>query len=149
MPAPLILCERTPRWAGAFRRELRKAPREVEFRIAEVRSFTQCERELAASPHSVAAIEMTSQNLHPALQALVEYRDRFPHVRLIALADRELAPHELLVREAGAIQIVFSPRSLASSVRLIRRHLARAPKKETTLEEAVWNKLPWAGATQA
>jgi hypothetical protein len=140
---PLILCEKAPRWASAFRRELRKGPQQGEFRITEVRSLPQCERELEASPHAALAIEVTSQNLVPAVRALADYQSRFPHVRLIALADRGLAEHELTLREAGALHVALSPRSLAAPLRLIRRHVARAPAAEQTLEEAIRSRLPW------
>lgn len=76
-------------------------------------------------------------------KALSDWSRYFPSARFIALAARGLEPHELSLREAGAIHATFSPRSLSPLLRLIRRHLARAPRPERTLEEAIWAGLPW------
>ena len=167
MSAPLILLERSPRWAAAFRRELRKSkgsegvfaagvyggnnvvPRKNPSRppfaipIREVRSLPHCERELAASSYSVVAVEVLPQNLVAIVQALSTWSRRFPHARFVALGSRGLEPHELLLREAGAIHVTFSTRSLAPLLRVIRRHLARAPQPQQTLEETIWSGLPW------
>jgi hypothetical protein len=123
---------------------MRKAARpDQPIPIQEVRSLGQCQRELEAAPHSVVAVEALAQNLISMTKALSDWSRRFPHARFIALAARDLEPHELLLREAGAIHVAFSPRSPASLLRLIRRHLARAPRPELTLEEANWAGLPW------
>jgi hypothetical protein len=168
-----IILERTFRWAAAFRRQMRmvtpmgptprgreslakqiyangKTPLAKDSRplgatiLQEVRSVAQCQRALEASPHSVVAVEVLPQNLATVAKALTDWSRRFPHARFLALAARGLEPHELLLREAGAIHVSFSPRSLAPPLRLIRRHLARAPREEQTLEEAIWAALPWA-----
>ncbi|SRR5258706_15866138 len=139
----LILCEKYSRWAAAFRRELRKPPHEAAIKIMEVRSLAQCERELHASPHSMAAVEVIPQNLAAVCRSLRACSDLFPHVRFVALAARGMEPQELTLREAGAIQVIFSPRSLASLRRMASRHLARAPQEGLKLEEAIRNRLPW------
>ncbi|MGI8981823.1 MAG: hypothetical protein ACR2FY_21545 [Pirellulaceae bacterium] len=141
MLPPLILLERTPRWAAAFRREMRKA--DQPFVLQEVRSLPECQRELEASPHSVIAVEVLSHNLAAVEKALSDWNRRFPHARFIALAARGLEAHELLLREAGALHVTFSPRSLSPLLRLIRRHLARAPQPELTLKESIEAGLPW------
>src|SRR5207237_815776 len=107
------------------------------------RSLPHCQRELEASPHSVVAIEVLPQNLVSVTKALGDLSRQFPYTRFIALAARGLESHELLLREAGAIQVTFSPRALAPLLRLIRRHLAQTPQLERTLEEAIWAGLPW------
>ena len=168
MLPPLILLERTSRWAAAFRREMRKAAtsrgRESLARLVhdngqtvlakdggpplpltlqEIRSLPQCQRELEASPNSVVAVEVLPHNLVAVAKALSEWSRRFPDARFIALAARGLEAHELLLREAGAIHVIFSPRSLSPLLRLIRRHLARAPQPKLTLENYIWARLPW------
>ncbi len=171
MLPPLILLERTSRWAAAFRREMRKAaqPRgreslasrsfanktnfdakdsrplgtPVPLTLQEIRSLPQCQRELEASPNSVVAVEVLPHNLVAVAKALSEWSRRFPDARFIALAARGLEAHELLLREAGAIHVIFSPRSLSPLLRLIRRHLARAPQPKLTLENYIWARLPW------
>ena len=165
---PLIVLERTSRWAATFRREMRKAvqPRGREslarlvhdngqtvrakdsrpllpLTLQEIRSLPQCQRELEASPNSVVAVEVLPHNLVAVAKALSEWSRRFPDARFIALAARGLEAHELLLREAGAIHVIFSPRSLSPLLRLIRRHLARAPQPKLTLENYIWARLPW------
>ncbi len=88
-------------------------------------------------------MEVLPQNLVAAAKALGDWSHRFPQARFLVLAARGLEPYELLLREAGALHVVFSPRSLDPLLRLIRRHLARAPQPELTLEESVWAGLPW------
>ena len=144
MPTSLILLERASRWAAAFRREIRKAAKLGQrISIQEVRSLPQCQRELESSPHSVAAVEVLPQNVDTVAKALREWSRRFSNARFIALASRGLESQELLLRDAGAIHVTFSPRSLGSLLRLIRRHLGRAPQPKLTLEEAIWAGLPW------
>ena len=141
---PLILFERTSRWAAAFRREMRNAARlRQPIPIQEVRSPAQCQRELEAAPHSIVALEILPQNLVSMAKAVGDWSRHFPNARFIALAARDLEPHALLLRDAGARHVTYSPRSLSPLLRLIRRHLARAPQPERTLEEAIWARLPW------
>ena len=91
----------------------------------------------------MVAVEVLPPNLAAVAKALSDWSRRFPHARFLALAARGLEPHELLLREAGAIHATFSPRSLAPPLRLIRRHLGRAPQIELTLEEVILAGLPW------
>jgi len=143
MPPSLILCERTHRWAAAYRRQMRKSPQRNAIRLQEVRSLPECQRELEASPHSVVAVEVLPQNLAATAKTLSDWSRHYPRARFLSLAARGMEPYELLLREAGAIHITFSPRSLSPLLRLIRRHLARAPRVEQTLEETIWTALPW------
>ncbi|MCE9529017.1 MAG: hypothetical protein K8R36_23465 [Planctomycetales bacterium] len=160
-----IIVERTSLWAAAFRRELRKGSGGVfaagnsestpligrenssrprfPLQIQELRSVPHCQRELESSPYSAVALEVLPQNIAAVAKALSDWSHRFPHARFLALASRGLEPQELLLREAGAIHVTYSPRTLSPLLRLIRRQLARAPKSELTLEEAVWSGLPW------
>lgn len=147
MSASFILCERTSRWAAAFRREMRKSallrhPPALLI-LQEVRSLQQCQAELEASPFSIVAVEVLPQNIVVVARSLSDWSLRFPHARFVALAARGLEGHELLLRESGALEVVYSPRKLLPLVRLIGRHLTRAPKTEQTLEEAIWGGLPW------
>ena len=143
MPASLLVWERAPRWAAALRRELRKARRAPKICLIEVRSEAHCARELEAASHSLLAVEVTAENLLAVIKAISGWRGRFPQARFLALAARHLPEHELSLREAGASHFVDSPRRLAPVVRLVRRHLALAPREKQALEEAIWAALPW------
>ena len=121
----LIFLERTSIWAAAFRRQQKRA-KQGAMAICETRSLPHCQRELAASPFSVVAVEVLPQNIAVVARSLREWSVCFPHARFIALAARGLEEHDLLLRESGALEVAYSPRKLLPLVRLIGRHLARA-----------------------
>ena len=151
MSASFILLERTSRWAAAFRREMRKdwmakgrgSLAAGIIPILEVRSWQQCERQLGEAPYSIVAVEVLPQNLVSLVKAASDWTCRFPHARFLAFVARGLEPHELVLRESGAIHVVYTPRLLFPLLKLIRRHLARVPKAGRTLEQAIWSGLPW------
>lgn len=142
MTARLIVCEKSGRWAAALRRQAG----ERELPIVEARSSEQAVRELETFPASLVAVEMIAASAAEAASRWSATAQRFPAARWIALLDEALANHELLFREAGALHIVVSPRDLSATVRLIRRHLARAPQSEMSLEESILARLPWPAA---
>jgi hypothetical protein len=55
-----------------------------------------------------------------------------------------MARYEWLVREAGAVHFLVSPRLLPSLVRIVVRHVASAPLPVQSLVERIWATLPWA-----
>jgi hypothetical protein len=137
--ARFIVCEKTGQWAVAFRR----ATFDLGVRIYETRSLAECWEELDASPASFLAIELTESNIESLLARLVDLGRRRPAACALVLASRGKEPYEWLLREAGAVHVLFSPRRVTSAVRLATRHLTRAPKEERTLSESVWARLPW------
>ena len=68
----------------------------------------------------------------------------FPMARLAVVADRGLAGHEWLMREAGAVHFVCSPRQVGTLAQLACRHLAQVPPPQQSLAERIWASLPWA-----
>lgn len=143
MSPRLIVLEKTGRWAAA----LRCAGGRRELPIREVRSFEQAEREFAEQPATMAAIEVSPVSAIKVASHLAAWRKRFPDARFVALADPELAPLEPALRDAGAVHVVYATRDLAATVRLIRRHLARIPRPAMTLEESIFERLPWGATT--
>ncbi len=142
MTARLIICEKSGRWQAA----LRRAAGSRQLAISEVRSHEQTERELADHPAAMVAIEIGSESLARVSSYLANWRTCFPGARFLLLAEPELAPLDSALRDAGAVHILYSSRELAAAVRLIRRHLARAPRPAMTLEESIWARLPWPSA---
>jgi hypothetical protein len=136
--AKLILCERTGRWAVALRRELADAG----VRIWENRTLADCRDELVENPASFAVIELGS-NLSGLLRLLASQPRRFPAARLAVVADRSQAECQWLLREAGAVHFLCSPRQVGLLARLACRHLAQAPPPQQTLAERIWSALPW------
>ena len=137
--ARIIVCEKTGQWAIALRRLL--AP--GGHRVQETRSWPECWAELARHPASLLVAEMTAQNVELMLERLTDLPRRFRQARAVVVGDRDLARYEWAVRTAGAAHVVFTPRELPRTARLIVRHLALAPPPELSLREAVWQRLPW------
>ena len=138
-PARWIVCERDGTWAVRMRREL-ACPK---LRIDETRSLAELWQRLAQSPASFVMAELTSQNVEALAGRFVRLRWDFPLAQGAVVAPRDLAAYEELMREAGAVMFVDSPRRLAPLVAAACRHLAAAPALRTTWTEQIWAELPW------
>ena len=139
LPARLIVCERTGRWAVTLRRELAEAG----VRVWETRTLADCWTELAASPASLVVLELGG-DVAGLLGRMARGPREFPQARLAVVADRGLAGYEWLMREAGAVHFVASPRQVGTLAQLACRHLAQAPPPQQSLTERIWASLPWA-----
>jgi DNA-binding NarL/FixJ family response regulator len=137
-PARLLICERRGRWAVALRRELAEAG----VRVWETRTFDGCLVELAASPASFVILELDG-NAAGLLRCLARQKREFPRARMAVVADRRWADYEWLVREAGAIGFLSSPRRVGRLAQLACRHLAQVPPPVQSLAERIWSGLPW------
>ena len=137
--AKLIVCERTGRWAVALRRELA----EPGVRVWETRTLADCRDELIANPASFAVIELGA-NVAGLLRLMAVQQRQFPAARLAVVANRSQAGYEWLMREAGAVHFLCSPREVAVLARLACRHLAEVPAPQQSLAERIWASLPWA-----
>lgn len=137
--ARCIICERQARWASALRRPLLRHG----VRVVETRGLEDCWREMEAHPASVVGVEVTRANLASVVRWLLRAYRAFPAARMIACADRDLAPAEWLLREAGAVHVQCSPRDTTPLLRLIQRHCDTLPARPDTLREQIWQRLPW------
>jgi len=120
----LIMMERSGDWAAALRLRLERSV----VRLVETRMLDQCWQRLVEQPTSLAALELTAENVRPLLAVLQRMQDELPEVRAIVMAERKLAAYETLVREAGAIYFVVSPRSLGDVAELVRRRAIQLDK---------------------
>lgn len=136
----LIICESTGRWAVALRREL-AGRREVY----ETRSVAECFEALAKAPASFAIVELSRGNAEALAARVADLERDFPLARLAVVASGELADYQWLMREAGAVCFVTSPRRLAPLAEAACRHLDQAPTPQQTLVERIWDELPWGG----
>ena len=136
--ARLIVCEHTGRWAVALRRELAEAG----VRVWETRTLADCRKELAASPASFVVLELSDEP-SALLRFLARQPREFPTARLAVVADELRADQEWLVREAGAVHFLCSPRQAGLLARLACRHLAQVPPPPQSLSERIWSSLPW------
>jgi DNA-binding NtrC family response regulator len=141
----LIVCEQTGEWAAALRRQLDGNL----VRLFESRSFVEC-RQLATQHSSVVVVlELSGTNASSLVAVLRQLERALPNVRPIVVADRQLAMFESLMREAGAIHFLVSPRSLSNVVELAKRRAAemQAAVSETSDDDdprpAILARLPW------
>ena len=123
----------------ALRRELA----EPGVRVWETRTLADCRDELIANPASFAAIELGA-NVAGLLRLLAMQQRQLPAARLAVVANRSQAGYEWLMREAGAVHFLCSPREVAVLARLACRHLAEVPPPQQSLAERIWASLPWA-----
>lgn len=144
----LIVCERSGRWAVALRRELG----EVECRLEETRVLADCWDRLAEHPASIVVLELSAGNAAALVDGLGRCERQFPGARVAVVAVGELQPYEWLVREAGAVHFVTSPRQLGPLAAVARRHWSQTPEPRRSLAERIWAGLPWGhnrGSSQA
>jgi hypothetical protein len=134
----IVVCEKTGTWAAAMRRALR-----LPSGPCETRSWVACLREVQARPAAMVALEISPENAAAACQRVAELTQRFPRVRVVLLADRRLKQVEWLLRETGAVHVLFSPGDLARLRPIFRRFWEQMPAARTTFREHVWSRLPW------
>ncbi len=138
--AKLIVCETTNKWAVALRRQL---PRESWSGICETRSLDDCWQQALASRVSVVVLEATTVNLERLAATLPQYRAGLPHTLVVVSARRQLASAEWLLRELGAMHVVFSSRAIEPLVRMIQRHWGRVALTQPQEAAYPWRQLPW------
>jgi hypothetical protein len=110
-------------------------------------------RRLVELPTALAALELTAENVRPLLAVLLRMEDELPEARAFVVAERKLAGYESLVREAGAVHFVVSPRSLGEVAELARRRTIQlasaAVHRAGDLEDprpTILANLPWSEA---
>ena len=140
MPAcRFILCEKTTRWAAAFRAALGRS----QPQLRETRSLPGCEEALAASPTSFLAIEVTAVNLEATLDFTRRNSIHFPNAALVALLSSETLAAAPLFREAGAIDIAASVLEAPRLARLAQRYHHQTPIEPLSAHQFLTERLPW------
>lgn len=142
--ARLVVCEKAGGWAFALRRCLaRDVQPAIDPEVVETRSLSQCWQELLSNPSSAVLVEATPANLDQLPDWLLNLTRRFPAAMAIVVARRELKPYRLLLREAGATFVLFSPRQIQFAARLARRHLASIAPPKRSFRQQILDRLPW------
>ena len=137
--ARLLVCEQSGAWSAALRRQMRG----IEVSLHESRGPKQCLEQLHRAPASLVALELTQERLGDVLEFLTALERDFPLAAAVVLARRGLEACEEIVREAGAICFVASPRRLPAVMATVRRHFERYPARYDAGAEAIWATLPW------
>ena len=136
--ARLVVCESSGRWTAGLARELPDA-----VSIHRTLDFAECRRVLADAPASFAVVELTGENAGALLGWMPRLERELPLCRVAVVAERKLADHEWLLREAGAVHFTCRCRELRPLARAASRHLDRAPVQRQDLVERIWDLLPW------
>lgn len=161
-----IICEQSSRWAAAFRVALQRdtLADARQSLLIEVRSLGELAEYLGNRPTSLAAIEVRRANFCAILNWLAAETGKSAATRCIALLDHSQLPNPWdaearrlnslddvgdALREAGAVDVVTSPRQLGQVLELGRRHAAALPQKlaldhaKNSLVAKAWAALPW------
>ena len=138
-PARLIVCERSGSWSAALRGELAA----TGVRLWECRSLPEAWDGLAQTPAAFVIAEADRENLGSLLRRMAWFSRDFPRARIAVVAHRDMARFEWLVREAGAVHFLASPRRLTPLAGLAVRHLSNVPLPSQTVVQRIWAGLPW------
>lgn len=135
----LIVCEKTNHWAVALRGVLWGSG----IRVYETRHWAECWQELASTPATLLALELRSTNLEETVRGLAESRRCYPRSGAVVLTRREMRDCEWVLREAGALAVVFSPRDLPPLVRLAKYFCKQPSASSASFRDWVWDRIPW------
>jgi hypothetical protein len=143
-PNPLPKGEGTVKW----RRQ--SSGGVIGARVIEIRSWEECWERLARCPTALIAAELTDAGAEQMLAALSRLDRGFPQAALVALADRRLAGYRDLIREAGAVHFIISPRRLNEVCEILRRRTKCFPGAEAidSPTERIRENLPWSDAIE-
>ncbi|HEY2761082.1 MAG TPA: hypothetical protein VGI75_10070 [Pirellulales bacterium] len=140
----VIIYETSGDWAALIRR--RSPPGIV---LIETRSIDEAMDTLKASPHSMVLLQLHPRQSERILTLLRRIERDFHRAATVVLGNHHLRSWENLVREAGAIDYLQSPRQISRIIDLLEHHLglARLGASETdselSLEERIQRNLPW------
>ena len=133
--------------AGSSKR-FRRLPASVS--LVETRSLGEMWERLQSAPTAVVALELTADRAEPLLAALARLDREFPQAVPLILAERSLVGWEEIVRQAGAVHFVSSPRRVDEVVEIVRHRAAAAVANQllssdesVSLEDQILASLPW------
>lgn len=135
---PLIFCERQGHWAAEVRHYL-----DNEARIVETRAYSQLVAAEAEHPLAMVAVELHAKNHQEVLAYLAQREVHCPEAPLIALTWRGCESWEPLIREAGAVEVLYQLRSAPRLAELFQRYQQFVPVEEIDLLAEIWQSLPW------
>ena len=157
----VIVLECDGHWAAALRHEFAHArqhklrsdssPASNEaVRVIEIRSWDETWRRLAQEPAALVTAELTDTNLDSVLAALSRMNRQFPQAAMLILTNRRLVPYRRLLREAGALHFVASPRRLDEVVEIVLRRCTRLPAAISSgvRVDEILADLPWTDAVE-
>jgi len=134
-----IICESSTHWAFHLSEHFRGEP----WRMNQLRSPVQSWKELEKFPGSLVVWELTERAIGSIIGSLIRATSCFPLARSVVVGTRDWCPYEWILREAGAVDAIFSPRDLGRLIRLAKRHFESIPIAPQSWNERIWSRLPW------
>lgn len=159
-PPPLLICERSARWAAALRRAFVRRGTVDPPRVVETRSVPElreriAERRRLGRPASPWVVELTPTDAAATCELLAWHVRRGDDVPATVVAapeaeDYETIRYETVVRTAGANLFVPSLRRVDAVVDLYQRYRADLSHRTTfaadddrSWTQRTWDELPW------
>ncbi len=134
----MIVCEPRPRWAPLLRRELKQS-----WSLLHVGNLDSCWEVLRQRPGSAVFLQVTPDNVRHAIDQILPAREQDPAA--IFLASVPDLPRELrsALWHVGIVYAAATPLEASAAGRILRRHFSRLVPPALSLEEKIWNNLPW------
>jgi hypothetical protein len=164
-----LVCERTTRWTAALRILLephQSSARRGRVLLDEVRTLQECTSRTREISITLVFVEVTTTNVAQVLSWLADISCSMPRCQYIALVDHQFDLFDTVIaeqranaatsetvaalREAGATDVVLSPRQLKSilpSANCVGQSASSpefaGPEPGQSVEAWAWNLLPW------
>jgi hypothetical protein len=127
---PWIVCERSSRWVSALRMTLAEPARQPAHSTAiiEVRGLTELTDCFKEHPTGFVLVEVMPINFEAVLTWLAAAANRDSRVAVVGLLEFPASQSDLpatVLREAGAIDVIHSPRQIRPVLALGERHVSR------------------------
>ncbi|MDE0736491.1 MAG: hypothetical protein OSB47_11755 [Pirellulaceae bacterium] len=98
---------------------------------------------LQQSPASFLGLELTGDNFESVACSLKELSRDYPRARAVVLTSRPFQHYEWILREAGAVDFLASPRRLRLLAAMANRHIGQIQPDSTIADQTIWQRLPW------
>ncbi|MCP4189406.1 MAG: hypothetical protein GY768_02130 [Planctomycetaceae bacterium] len=132
----LVICEQNGEWAAIFRRYFQK--------VAETRLLADCAQFVEAHPRAVVVIETCGWQPAEVADWVTRVRAGCPDLLILAIVSRENPRGwSNWLREMGVVDLLTSFQDLPRVKRIVQRHFARFSCGPLSLEQRIWNNLPW------
>lgn len=141
----LVICEPKKHWSVAIKRAWRSIGSRLSKRVLveETSDFAYSWGLVNKSAASFLVLDATGIGCDALMEAFEELRRAAPSVRFAVVGDRCLTDKEAAFREAGAVHFLTNIRNAGQLARVAARHFESAPEPDRTLEEKIWEELPW------
>ena len=114
-----------------------------KFNILETRSLDDCQQCIETHRGCLVALEVDPEACQRAAEWLWRVRQTHQDAAVIVVLPTGYDEVGWFLRQMGAVHVITSTLELRHSRRLIQRHLSRFRELPLSLEERIWNNLPW------